>query len=138
MVTMPSLIACVRIRSWSAVWAVIFFNAAHYLVAEDPALRNVLVGRTLRFPLPPTARQVVLEPPAESGGRTEEPIDDPSVDYVLSQTAFPGFYRVTVRGGRLEVSQDELSRGLLAAVAVLLLLELVLAGSFGTRRRAAA
>lgn len=77
--------------------AVFFFEAAHYLVAEPVADRNVSVGRPVRVALPPLARQVSVEPPAEAGGRTEEPVEDAAKPFVLSDTAVPGFYRITVR-----------------------------------------
>jgi len=78
--------------------AIFFFNAAHYLVAEDTADRNVLVGMPVKVPLPPGARQVLVDPPAEAGGRLDEPIADATKPFILQNTAFPGFYRMTVRG----------------------------------------
>jgi hypothetical protein len=78
--------------------AIFFINAAHYLVAEDPALWNVTVGRPIRVPLPLGARRVAVEPPEAAGGVVEEQIDDASKPFTVSNTAFPGFYRLTVRG----------------------------------------
>lgn len=78
--------------------AIFFFNAAHYLVAEDPAQRNVIVGRPIKVPLQPGARRVAVEPPEAAGGVLEEQIEDASKPFVVGNTAFPGFYRVTVRG----------------------------------------
>ena len=77
---------------------VFLFNAAHYLVAEDPALRNVLVGRPVRVMLPTGARQVTVERPEYAGGRTQEPVQDAAEPFVLSDTAVPGFYRIIVKG----------------------------------------
>jgi len=169
--------------------AIFFFNAAHYLVAEDPAARNVMVGQPVRVELPAGARQVVVEPPEGAGGRTEEPVGDASRPFLLTATTHPGFYRITVhgistsgtgsvpteevhfaavnldagegdlrrddkivsayQGTRLRLAEGpedilpssaasaeggELSRFLLTAVVVMLLLELLLAGRFGTRR----
>jgi hypothetical protein len=78
--------------------AVFFFNAGHYLVAENPADRNVLVGMPLRVPLFPGARQVTVEPPEEAGGRTEEPVGERTGPFVFTGTSHPGFYRFTVVG----------------------------------------
>ena len=171
---------------------VFLFNAAHYLVAEDPTLRNVLVGRPVRIVLPEGARQVTVEPPENAGGRTQEPVNDASKPFVLNETIYPGFYRITVKGvaasgasslpieevhfaavnldtvesdlrripakeltsayqgtglrtttdaaeilPRATAGEDEgeLSRSLLMAVVALLLIELLVAWRFGTRRR---
>jgi len=78
--------------------AILFFNAAHYLVYDDPRLRNATVGQTLQVHLPPETRQVMVEPPEQAGGISQEPVDDASQPFVLPGTAFPGFYRVTARG----------------------------------------
>jgi hypothetical protein len=170
--------------------AVLLFNAAHYLVADDPSMRNVLVGQPVRVDLPVGARQVIVEPPEGSGGRTEEPVGNPEESFVLTATQRPGFHRITIKGvasgvassvpteevhyaavnidaaegdlrrdlkvadlyqgvrlRRVENAEDilpaaaegedkgEISRGLLAAVVVLLFLELLLAWRFGARRR---
>ena len=77
---------------------VLFFNAAHLLVRDDPSSRNVLVGAPVTIPLPPGARKVVIEPPEEAGGRSEEPVADPEKPFLLEETAFPGFYRITIQG----------------------------------------
>jgi len=77
--------------------AILFFEAAHYLVATDLEARNVVVGGAIRVDLPPGARQVTVEPPAEAGGRTEEPVEDARKPFVFGDTALPGFYRFTVR-----------------------------------------
>ncbi|MHC4547277.1 MAG: BatA domain-containing protein [Planctomycetota bacterium] len=78
--------------------AIFFFNAAHYLVAEQPGDRNVKIGQAVRIPLPPRTRHVVVEPPEEAGGITQEPVADATRPFVLADTAFPGFYRVTAKG----------------------------------------
>jgi hypothetical protein len=77
---------------------VFLFNAAHYLVADDPGARNVLVGQPVRLILPAGARQVVVEPPEQTGGRTEEPVADPDEPFVWTDTTHAGFYRLTVKG----------------------------------------
>lgn len=170
--------------------AVLFFEAAHYLVSEPSELRNVASGSPLRVPLPPHARQVVLEPPEEAGGRTEWPVEDPGKPFLLSAAVVPGFYRFLVRSTppgqepreedqyaacnldaaegdlrriapeallrvyprtpiRFEnergetiaqaapAAEGEWSRLLLLVVALLLVGEILLAWSFGTRRRRA-
>ncbi|MGH7162050.1 MAG: BatA domain-containing protein, partial [Planctomycetota bacterium] len=81
----------------SLVPAVLFFEAAHYLVAEDDSDRNVVVGMPVRVPLPPGTVQVVVEPPEEAGGRTEWPIEDASKPFELPAAAFPGFYRFVLK-----------------------------------------
>jgi hypothetical protein len=78
--------------------AVLLFNAAHYLVAEDPSARNVVAGQPVRVDLPAGARQVIVEPPEGAGGRTEEPVGNPEEPFVLTATQRPGFYRIAVKG----------------------------------------
>lgn len=78
--------------------AIIFFNAAHYLVFDDPRQRNAIVGETFLLHLPRETREVVVEPPEQGGGISQEPVDDPSQPFALPNIAFPGFYRVTARG----------------------------------------
>jgi len=91
--------------------AILFFESAHYLVSTDLKDRNVTVGGTVRVDLPPGARQVTVEPPAEAGGRTEEPVEDARKPFLLGDTSVPGFYRVTVRsaspGAGLPPAPDE-------------------------------
>jgi len=78
--------------------AILFFNAAHYLVFDDPRQRNAMVGETFQVHLPPETREVMIEPPEQASGISLEPVDDASQPYVLGSTAYPGFYRVTARG----------------------------------------
>ena len=78
--------------------AAMFFNAAHFLVEQDPSLRNVSVGETITIPLLESAREVVIEPPDRGGGRATEPVTEPGKPFKLSRTSSPGLYRITVRG----------------------------------------
>ncbi len=170
--------------------AILFFNAAHYLVAEDPSHANVTVGMPLRIPLAPGSRRIHIEPPEAAGGATEEEVKSTDQPFLVPGTAYPGFYRITVKGmnpgsslpveevhvacANLDASEGDLrrvppaeidrlfrdtslrlatdsetvvpergqtggaevSRSLLGGVAVLLLVELLLAWRFGARRRA--
>jgi hypothetical protein len=78
--------------------ATLFFNAAHYLVAQDPGERNVRIGEPLKIPLLGNARHVIVLPPEAAGGRIEEPVQSTDKPFVFTGTSFPGFYRFTVRG----------------------------------------
>jgi len=78
--------------------AILFFNAAHYLVAEDPSHANVTVGTPLRIPLAPGSKRVQVEPPEAAGGATEEEVKGTDEPFLVPGTAYPGFYRVTVKG----------------------------------------
>jgi len=91
----------------SLVPPVFFFEAAHYLVAEAAGRRNALSGQSLRIPLPPATRQVIVEPPEEAGGRTEWPIDEPEKPFLLSNAVVPGFYRLLFRTSPPAGSGDE-------------------------------
>jgi hypothetical protein len=77
--------------------AIVFFNAAHYLVFDDPRQRNATVGETFRVHLPRDTREIMIEPPEQASGISQEPIEDASKPFPLT-TAYPGFYRVTARG----------------------------------------
>jgi hypothetical protein len=74
-----------------------FFNAAHYLVPDDAAQKNVLVGGSARVPLPGDTREVVVEPPEEAGGPRRQPVED-QPEFLLDDTPAPGFYRVVLKG----------------------------------------
>ncbi|MHC4137327.1 MAG: BatA domain-containing protein [Planctomycetota bacterium] len=78
--------------------AILFFNAAHCLVFDDPRQRNATVGETFQIHLPRETREVMIEPPEQASGISQEPVDDASQPFVLPSTAYPGFYRVTARG----------------------------------------
>ncbi|MHC4971258.1 MAG: BatA domain-containing protein [Planctomycetota bacterium] len=78
--------------------AILFFNAAHYLVFDDPRQRNATVGETFQIHLPRETREVVIEPPEQAGGISQEPVEDASQPFVLPNIAYPGFYRATARG----------------------------------------
>jgi hypothetical protein len=78
--------------------AIFVFNAAHYLVLTNPGFLNVLVGEAIKLPVPPGTRRVVVRPPVEAGGRTEDPVGDASKPYVYTETVVPGFYRLTAKG----------------------------------------
>lgn len=99
--------------------AAFFFEAAHYLVAEDASARNILCGGTLRIPLPGGARLVIVEPPEEAGGRTEWPVESADVPFQMASVPAPGFYRFTIRlatpPGSAEPPPDEVQ---IAAVNV--------------------
>ncbi|MEE8105686.1 MAG: BatA domain-containing protein [Planctomycetota bacterium] len=82
----------------SLVPMVLFFEAAHYLVAEDTANRNVAVGQPILIPLPPGTREAFIEPPEGAGGNVTEPIDAKREILVVAETTMPGFYRVGLRG----------------------------------------
>ena len=75
---------------------ILFFNAAHYLVAIDPARRNVVAGETITIPLVKGARRVSVEPPAGAGGVIEEPVSADAERFRVTGTMHPGFYSVTV------------------------------------------
>ena len=78
--------------------AALFFNAAHYLVEQDPRLRNVEVGEAITIMLPDGAQEVTIEPPDRAGGSVRDPVADATKPFKLTDTAFPGLYRITVRG----------------------------------------
>jgi len=175
--------------------AILFFNATQYLVWESPKLRNVVVGDPVAVPLPPGTREVEVMPPAAVGGPSREPVADGALEFQLTGTTAPGFFRVASRGilagatglaientfdiavnidtsereGDLRrVTPDELrrayqgallefadeggtilprgiqgdggeaSRAFLGGVVALLLVELLCAWRFGSRRRASA
>ncbi len=175
--------------------AILFFNATQYLVWESPKLRNVVVGDPVTVPLPPGTREVEVMPPATVGGPSREPVADGAMEFQVTDTSAPGFFRVTSRGlvpgaagllhetafdiavnidtGEREgdlrrVTPEELrrayqgallefadagetilprgirgdggeaSRAFLGGVVALLVVELLCAWRFGTRRRAAA
>jgi len=84
--------------SGSILPAVMFFNAAHFLSAEDPEHRNVVVGEPVRVPLPAGAREIIVDPPEAAGGRIQEPVEDATEPFVIRGTGHPGFYRVQIRG----------------------------------------
>lgn len=81
----------------SVLPAILFFNAAHYLVSEDPRLTNVLVGEPVTVPLPAGTRRVSVLPPEAAGGLTEEPVEEHARQFVLHDTTAPGFYRITAQ-----------------------------------------
>ncbi len=87
----------IRMRG-SILPAVMFFNAAHFLSADDPKHRNGVVGTPIRVPLPPGAREVIVEPPEAAGGRIQEPVEDETKPFVVHNTGYPGFYRIRIRG----------------------------------------
>jgi len=76
---------------------VLFFNVAHYLVAFDPARRNVIAGEAVAIPLVKGARRISIAPPAGAGGILEEPVAADAESFPLTDTMRPGFYKVTVR-----------------------------------------
>jgi hypothetical protein len=89
---------------------VFFFNAVHYLVAEDASQRNVAVGQSVRVPLLAGARRVSIAPPTGAGGMIEEPVEEDATFFLLTRTTHPGFYRVTVRAsGKLESDRSHLA-----------------------------
>ncbi len=77
--------------------AAFFFNAAHFLVEQDPRLRNVLVGETIVVSLPPSAKEIIVEQPERAGGTIREPITEPDAPYRLSSTGAPGIYRIAIK-----------------------------------------
>ena len=77
---------------------ILFFEAAHYLVAENVGHRNVLVGWPIKIELQPGVSEATLTPPEEAGGPTTQPIDSTRKEIVLDETAQPGFYSVVLRG----------------------------------------
>jgi len=95
---------------------VLFFNAAQFLVSQDPGKRNVLVGESLRIPLLEGARRVSVEPPDGAGGLIEEPVADGEEFFRLTKTTHPGFYAVTVRATPGAAETLETDRAHLAAV----------------------
>jgi len=76
---------------------VFLFNAAHYLVPDDAARTNLLVGRPIRLPLSGDVREAILELPEEAGGTRREPVAEVP-EFVFGQTSTPGFYRLTFKG----------------------------------------
>ena len=76
---------------------ILFFEAAHYLVAEDVGHRNVLVGQPIKIKLRPGVSEATITPPEDAGGPTTEPIDKTRKEIILDDTAQPGFYTVTLR-----------------------------------------
>jgi len=78
--------------------AILFFNAAQYLVWESPGRRNVQVGDPVDVPLPPGTREVEVIPPAAAGGSSREPVAEGTLEFRLDDTSTPGFYRIIARG----------------------------------------
>jgi hypothetical protein len=78
--------------------AILFFNAAQYLVWESPRLRNVTVGEPVGIPLPEGTREIEVTPPPAAGGPTQEPLPEAAREYQLASPATPGFYRIVARG----------------------------------------
>jgi hypothetical protein len=97
---------------------IFFFNAVHYLVAEDAARRNVTVGQSVRIPLLTGARRVSIEPPAGAGGMIEEPVEEDATFFLLTRTTHPGFYSVTVRAAARARGALDADRPHLAAINI--------------------
>jgi hypothetical protein len=78
--------------------AVVFYNATQYLVWESPTRRNVTVGDPVDVILPAGAREVEVTPPASAGGPSREEVAEGTLEFQLTDTSAPGFYRVVARG----------------------------------------